>query len=100
MSVSIIAGPASDAVLAKLGSIEVFKPAPRSKAEEIVTRIRLIAEKGEVTHLIIQCDTERPLMAYAFLFADELVSYGCCNLPVFTSRHKDAHVRQPVPNGL
>jgi len=77
MSVSIIAGPASSAVLEKFGPVEskrfeVFQPSPRSKPEEIVARLRSIAEKGEVAHLIIQCEAERPLMAYAFLFADEL----------------------------
>src|SRR6266576_3893400 len=77
MSVSIIAGPASNAVLEEFGPVEskrfeVFQPSPRSKPEEIVARLRSIAEKGEVAHLIIQCETERPLMAYAFLFADEL----------------------------
>src|SRR2546423_4424769 len=77
MSVSIIAGPASNAVLEKFGPVEskrfeVFQPSPRSKPEEIVARLRSIAENGEVAHLIIQCETERPLMAYAFLFADEL----------------------------
>src|ERR1043165_65300 len=72
MSVSIIAGPASDAVLEKVGSIEVFKPTSRSKPEEIVARLRSIAESGEGAHLIIQCDADQPLMAYAFLFADEL----------------------------
>src|SRR5204863_6235550 len=74
MSVSIIAGPASNAVLEKFGPVEskrfeVFQPSPRSKPEEIVARLRSIAEKGEVAHFIIQCETERPLMAYAFLFA-------------------------------
>src|ERR1700748_2422874 len=77
MSVSIIAGPASDAVLEKLGSIEpnrveVFRPSPDSRPEEIVARLRSVAEKGEVGHLVIRCEAERPLMAYAFLFADEL----------------------------
>lgn len=77
MSVSIIAGPASDAVLAKLGPIEskhleIFQPSARSKPEEIVAQLRSIAGKDEVAHLIIHCETERPLMAYAFLFAGEL----------------------------
>jgi G3E family GTPase len=77
MSVSIIAGPASNAVLEKLGPIEskhvvVFQSTPHSRPEEIVAGLRSIATKGEVTHLIIQCEPDRPLMAYAFLFADEL----------------------------
>ena len=75
MSVSIIAGPASDAVLAKLNLIEskqVFRPGPRSKPEEIVAQLRSIAERREVAHFIIQGEADRPLMAYAFLFADDL----------------------------
>jgi G3E family GTPase len=75
MSVSIIAGTASDAVLAKLGPIDskqVFQPSHHSKPEEIVARLRSIAQSGEVAHLIIQCEPDRPLMAYAFLFTDEL----------------------------
>ena len=79
MSVSIIAGPASDAVLEKLGPIDpdrfaLFQPSSQSKPEEIIARLRSIADKGDVTHLVIQCDAERPLMAYAFLFADELAN--------------------------
>jgi len=77
--VSIIAGPASDAVLEKLGQMEkkgfaVFEPIPDSKPEEIVARLRSIAEKQEVAHLVIQCAIDRPLMAYAFLFAEELAN--------------------------
>jgi G3E family GTPase len=77
MSVSIIAGPASDGVLEKLGEIEpkkfaIFQSSPHAEPEEIVARLRSIADKVEVDRLIIQCDTARPLMAFAFLFAGEL----------------------------
>src|SRR6476469_6581809 len=76
-SVSIVAGPAADAVLEKFGPatperFAVFQPSPHSKPEEIVAQLRSIVEKGEVAHLVIRCEAERPLMAYAFLFADEL----------------------------
>ena len=77
MSVSIIAGPASDAALEKLSELEpkrfsVFRPSPNTEPEEIVAGLRSITEKGEVDRLIIQCEADRPLMAYAFLFAGEL----------------------------
>ena len=79
MSVSIIAGPAADAVLEKFRAIDpdrfaVFQPSAESKPDEIIARLRSIADKCDVPHLIIQCDAERPLMAYAFLFAHELAN--------------------------
>ena len=77
MSVSIIAGPAAEALLEKLDashrkSFVLFQPGVHSKPEEIVARLRSIAVEGAGTHVLIQCEPERPLMAYAFLFANEL----------------------------
>ena len=74
MSVSVIAGPDAGAVIEKLGGVTLFEPSSGSKPAEIVTQLKTIAEKGETAHLVIQCEIERPLMAYAFLFADELAS--------------------------
>lgn len=77
MSVSIIAGPSADAVVSRLRDSDrkrlmVFDQGPNPKPEEIVARLRTIAEQGETDHLLIQCEATRPLMAYAFLFADDL----------------------------
>jgi G3E family GTPase len=77
MSVSVIAGPASDAVMDWLRAsdrkgLAIFEQEAQAQPEEIVARLRAIAKKGEVNHLLIQCEASRPLMAYAFLFADEL----------------------------
>ena len=78
MFVSVIAGPSADALMNRLREegkkgVAIFDQKAHLKPEEIVARLRAIAEKGEVDHLIIQCEAERPLMAYVFLFADELV---------------------------
>src|ERR1051325_2821867 len=81
MSVSVIAGPSADAVLDRLrgsfvGAIAIFEHDAHSRPEEIVARLRGLAEKADVRHLVIQCEAERPLMAYAFLFADQLADVG------------------------
>jgi G3E family GTPase len=78
MSVSIIAGPSAGRVVSALRDsgrkrFAIFQHDVNTKPEEIVARLRTIAEKGETDHLLIQCEAARPLMAYAFLFADELV---------------------------
>ena len=77
MSVAVIAGPSADVVISRLRNsgrkgLAVFDQHSNSKPEEIVARLRSIAEKGETDHLLIQCEATRPIMAYAFLFADEL----------------------------
>jgi len=83
MSVSVIAGPGAAAVIAKLRGITLFDQRPDSKPEEIMARLREIARNGEVDHLVIQCEAERPLMAYAFLFADELANVSQLASAVF-----------------
>ena len=77
MSVSVIAGPSAAAVMvglhASIGKrFAIFEQGAHSTPQEVMARLRAIAEKGETDHLIIHCEAERPLMAYAFLFADEL----------------------------
>ena len=77
MSVSVIAGPASEAVMDLLRGthrkgLAIFEQEAHAQPEEIVARLRALAAKGEVNHLIIQCEPTRPLMAYAFLFVNEL----------------------------
>jgi hypothetical protein len=77
MSVSVIAGPSAETVISGLRAnigkrFAIFEPDAQSRPEEIVSRLRATAVKGEADHLIILCEAERPLMAYAFLFADEL----------------------------
>lgn len=88
MSVSIIAGPQADALLGKLDltagrrvglltsdpspgstSLAIFQQPPGSPPDEIIARITSVAEQRPVNELIIQCEAERPLMAYASLFA-------------------------------
>src|SRR4029077_11532829 len=76
MLVSIVAGPATPGFLQKLapllagGRLAVFDQPAGSEPEEIIRRLTAIAEEGAIDHLIIACEPERPLMAYASLFAD------------------------------
>jgi G3E family GTPase len=75
MSVSIIAGPAWPALVERLRGIErkrvaVLEQEPQSSPDEIISRLVAIAEKGGTDQLIIECEPDRPLMAYASLFAE------------------------------
>jgi len=85
LSVSIAAGPAVTAFLDTIGSaktglltstrtdastgVTVFHLPPGSNPDRIVHEIRLIAGKRAIDHLIIECEPDRPPMAYASLFA-------------------------------
>ena len=82
MAVSIVAGPAARVVTDKVPSraarSRVFEPIPGSNPDRIVEQIRTFAQDGQTDHLIIQCEADRPIMAYASLFADpsgELASH-------------------------
>jgi G3E family GTPase len=89
ISVSIVAGPAVTAFLNEIGAIQterrtglltstkrnarlkgltVFPQPPGSDPDRIVNDIRGIAEKREIDHLIVECEPDRPPMAYASLF--------------------------------
>jgi G3E family GTPase len=85
LSVSIAAGPAVSAFLATIESaktglltstrteaskdLTVFPLARESNPDQIVNEIRAIADKRLIEHLIIECEPDRPPMAYASLFA-------------------------------
>jgi G3E family GTPase len=85
LSVSIAAGPAVTAFLdtidsAKTGlltstrseaskTLTLFRQPPESNPDQIVNEIRAIAGKRSIDHLIIECEPDRPPMAYASLFA-------------------------------
>lgn len=85
LSVSIAAGPAVTAFLdtivsAKTGlltstrteasrNLTFFRQPPESNPDQIVKEIRAIADKRAIEHLIIECEPDRPPMAYASLFA-------------------------------
>jgi G3E family GTPase len=75
MSVSIVAGPATATVLEKIKAsnskrrIDVLDNSKTDCAPtRIIDQIRAIAKKGAVDHLIIECGSETPAMAYASLF--------------------------------
>jgi len=89
MSVSIVGGPAVAALLHEVGAsqtnrrtglltstnrstpfkeLTVFPLPPGSDPNRIVDEIRSVAEAGAVDHLIIECEPDRPPMAYASLF--------------------------------
>jgi G3E family GTPase len=87
MSVSIVAGPAAESLLGKIqlqdrkagvltsessanfGALTTFKQPTGSSPDGLLAQIRNIAEQGAVDDLIIQCEPDRPPMAYASLFA-------------------------------
>lgn len=85
LSLSIAAGPALTAFLETIGSektglltsarteapknLTVFRQLPESNPDQIIKEIRAIADKGSIDHLIIECEPDRPPMAYASLFA-------------------------------
>jgi G3E family GTPase len=85
LSVSIAAGPAVTAFLETIGSaktglltstrteapkdLTVFRQLPESSPDQIIKEIRAIADKRSIDHLIIECEPDRPPMAYASLFA-------------------------------
>jgi G3E family GTPase len=74
MSVSIVAGPAAPIVTDKIRSgvarSRVFEPIPGANPDRIIEQITTFAQDDETDHLIIQCEADRPIMAYASLFAD------------------------------
>jgi G3E family GTPase len=89
MSVSIVAGPAVTAVLNAHGvsetghrtglltsskaeaskQLRVFHLPPGSDPNQIISQIEGIAGQHVVDHLIVECESDRPPMAYASLFA-------------------------------
>jgi G3E family GTPase len=72
LSVSIMAGPAANALLARMKfspGILVEQPAG-ANPNQIIERITRLAAQSGVDGLIIQCEPERPPMAYASLFAE------------------------------
>src|SRR4051812_22249704 len=71
MPVSIVAGPAANALLArvKVSPGTIIEQPDGANPDEIIERITSLAAQPGVEGLIIQCETERPPMAYASLFA-------------------------------
>jgi G3E family GTPase len=76
LSVSIVAGPSASALLEQIGAMKrerwLILPASATSSQEggdyAVKQIKTIAEQGGVDHLIIECTSETPMMAYASLF--------------------------------
>lgn len=77
LSVSIVAGSSSDGLLQKIDANKeerrLVLPAnaisPQGHGHDALEQIRTIAERGDVDHLIIECDSETPAMAYASLLS-------------------------------
>lgn len=89
MTVSIVAGPAATRLLGGLAStprlclglltnakldlalkdFQIFHHSPEADPRQIADVIRSIAEQDSTDHLIIHCESDRPAMAYASLFA-------------------------------
>lgn len=89
MSVSIVAGPAVTILLDTIGAgaknqrtgvltstgknasstgLTFFYERPGSDPDRLVKAIQEIAEQGKIDHLIVECEPDRPPMAYASLF--------------------------------
>lgn len=74
LSVSIVAGPSAGALLQQIGAIReerrLVLPAGAISPDghDALKRISAIAEQGEVDHLVIECNSQTPAMAYASLF--------------------------------
>jgi G3E family GTPase len=90
LSVSIVAGPSASALLDTIGTSQAsgrsgllssrkpeapwegltfFQLAPDANPNQIVEEIRRIAGTRKVDYLVIECESDRPPMAYASLFA-------------------------------
>jgi len=50
--------------------ITVFTATPSAEPDELIRRLTAIAEKGETDRVVIQCDPDKPAMAYASLFIE------------------------------
>jgi G3E family GTPase len=74
LAVSIVAGPSASALLQQIASSSherrfvVPASAISPEGDRALEQIRAITEQGEVDHLIIECDSRTPAMAYAALF--------------------------------
>jgi G3E family GTPase len=71
MSVSIVAGPAAQALLARLelSPRTIVEQPSGVSPDQVIERMRSIAAEGRVDDLIIHCEPDRLPMAYASLFA-------------------------------
>lgn len=74
LSVSIVAGPSADALLRQIDATKgkdhlVLAAGSLSPDEDkALEQLSAIAREGEVNHLVIECDSQTPAMAYASLF--------------------------------
>lgn len=74
LSVSIVAGPSAGALLRQISARKekrrLILPAGALSPEghHALEQIGAIAEQGEVDHLVVECDSVTPAMAYASLF--------------------------------
>lgn len=74
LTVSIVAGPSASALLQQIASLtenrRLVVPGGGIAPEghQALEQISAIARQGEVDHLVIECDSHTPVMAYASLF--------------------------------
>lgn len=74
LSVSIVAGPSADALLRQINATKgkhhlVLAAGSLSPDEhKALEQLSAIARQGEVSHLVIECDSQTAAMAYASLF--------------------------------
>jgi G3E family GTPase len=96
LSVSIVAGPSAEALLRQIDAIKgkhhlVLAAGVLSPEEDkALEQLGAIARQGEVNHLVIECDSQTPAMAYASLFlAPPLTEAARLTQTVFTIRPAD-----------
>ena len=74
LPVSIMAGPSAGALLQQIGAVRekrrlvLSAGAISPHGHDALEQISAIAEQGEVDHLVIECDSHTPAIAYASLF--------------------------------
>ena len=74
LSVSIVAGPSAGAWLQQIGlsrkqrRLILPRGALSADANHALEQISAIADQGKVDHLVVECDSATPAMAYASLF--------------------------------
>lgn len=73
LSVSIVTGPSAAAVLAKRGPAAgtVVEQPAGSTPEQVIQRVKELAAQPGVRALLIECEPDRPPMAYASLFSGD-----------------------------
>jgi G3E family GTPase len=110
LAVSIVAGPSAGALLQQIGNrrdkrhVVVPARAISPEGDHALEQIKAIAEQGAVDHLIIECDSRTPAMAYAALLVSpsfaEIAQLNNMVLAIRPSDLLDLLIRPAAAAGL